>query len=660
MARVMFYSTLRNYENWDDFADMYRVLVALCKGGRDISDFEKNIGKLLTTWLDKALVLRRRSSPEEEEEEGKKNFVSDILHLLTDICKFNFAMFEEKEVMDMIQAVKKAMLSSSSTSDVRDIKACLGFADIVVRYRFVPFGALRDFMDMLCIATVLPDEIIPDKSPWTIFTNLLRSHCAHNAILTLCKSIGSPVTKEKDTNYQESTSTQVAIGAISLLTETAWGSIAAKANLADLYQVPDSVIITHFKRGAQHGNDIMRIRILESLMKMLEQKKDSSVALLEWETVWDICDICTLRLLTNLNEQDKERLLQFPVSSSVREEGTTSGDSKSNNSLADLLVRFLDHVYRKQTSKTYTGPIDRFMGVLYRLRYHISSDATHMLLNYYEAEHLLLPSSDGWIECLLDIVETFFIPSSLAPSVRLHVLSIVTNVCNAVKDFYLDDISERIVCRMMAGAARETHPEIRQKSIDLVVLALSDCQNQDTVDKLLDILRQCASCRCLGDMLDSEHHEGEETADARRAAIRRSQTDPPTHGEKYRTVQNAQSQSTTTSPNRTSPTVPYESSQARDSTHCTGVAAMCGLVELFEEQLKSTDAMTCLKLFKTITSIGFNTDDLVCPFGGPKIAVLDILLRLRCLENHHIYIAPDRKCCFFQVGRVVDCTATGY
>ncbi|CEG83930.1 hypothetical protein RMATCC62417_17794 [Rhizopus microsporus] len=108
MARVTFYSSLKHDFNWDDFADMYRVLYALSKGGRDISGFEKNISKLLIHWLDTSIEKYHKNT----DATRPIPYLSDLLHLLTVTAKFNFALFEEHEVTFMIQATHKAFFAS--------------------------------------------------------------------------------------------------------------------------------------------------------------------------------------------------------------------------------------------------------------------------------------------------------------------------------------------------------------------------------------------------------------------------------------------------------------------------------------------------------------------------------------------------------------------
>ena len=590
MARVTFYSSLRNYNNWEDFSDMYNVLYALCKEGRDISGFEKNICKLLIHWLDVSIKQRKEPIPH----------LADILHLLTLVAKFNFALFEEMEVTDMIRATHKAFFSSNHANDR---KACLDFTDIVVRYRFVPFDALHLFLDILASSVILlPNHSV---SSWPIFLNLLRSHCAHNAILTLCHFLDKEPSKIDTKNIQIK-------GAITLLGETAWGQ-TNKAG-ADAYMVTDSVILLYLKRAATRGNDTINGTILKTLNLLVANDTTNTLGMMEWDAVWDIMDVCTQHILkiTDNNSNNDVHLFDtracesYPTTSCIYQ-------------FCQLSQVMIEHCHKK----TLKGPMIRWIQVLYRLRAYCNETTARILLDYYVTEHSLLPSTEDWLTTLKEITNTFFIHSTLI-SVRLLMLSIVTDVCTAVKDFYSELTYETIVIPMMQKLPLETDTTLLQSAIDLIVSSLSDCQNDDIFDTLLSILRECAQCKCV---------IIEETPITRGSSMRISHT--PHSQQVHRSAP-------------PTPAIQHTKTFVTDTReefggHCKGVSAMCGITELFENLLLASNGKLCVKTFNTITEIAIDKTDMSCPYGGPKIVALDLLLRFRCPTNHHIYLVNNSK-----------------
>ncbi|KAI8391669.1 uncharacterized protein BYT42DRAFT_642099 [Radiomyces spectabilis] len=680
MARVTFYSSLRNHHNWEDFHDMYRVLFALCKAGRDISGFEKNVNRLLITWMTMALrqhasttstttPLRRTSTPSStvtshhasitetpthpavatataptshpppsssSSDAARKHlskipmtkatpYLAEILHLLTVIAKFNFAQFEESEVTDMIEATRHAFFFSSHPVD---IEACMAFVDVVVRYRFVPFEATRPFLEILCSAVMLPDDVMPKTavSCWSIFMNLLRSHCAHSAILTLCNFLQEPIGDDPE-------KAGLADGAIKLLCETAWGKNSRPS--AEMYMASDSVLLTYLRYGALQRNNRVNASILKSL-RLLVGTPENTIGLLEWDAVWDICDICTDHVLSIMNDADRHLLahLSKPPSTDTH---------ASPNNVIHQFARFLSHVYKHYMAKSYTGPTIRFINVLYALRHYASPESAALLLDYYETEHMLLPSAENWMELLLELTDTFFIQTSVDASIRLKILNIVADVCSAVKDFHSEELYQKIILPMTAGLASEKNGTIRQKAIDLIVSCLLDCQNDDCFDRLLSVLQDCTRCKCIS-------NPGGHTSDpipafkeeARVSSIRRSQSQsqPPSQPPRTQSPLQAVSRATATAEHSKAPTATFVDAPSADE-NCGGAPAMWGLVELFKELLVGTNAKACAKVFAVITEIANDTSDLFCPFAGVRLVAFDLLLHLRCGRNHRLYVTDQ-------------------
>ncbi|GAA5801065.1 hypothetical protein HPULCUR_006507 [Helicostylum pulchrum] len=595
MARVTFYSSLRNYNNWDDFADMYKVLFALCKEGRDISGFEKNISKLLIHWLDIAIVQQRSGSSAEQ----PIPYLSDILHLLTLVAKFNFALFEEDEVTRMIDATHKAFFSSNN---VTDMKACLEFADIVVRYRFVPFHALTQFLDILAASVEIQKT---GSSAWPIFLNLLRSHCAHSAILTLCKFLDkTPSIVDKENILIK--------GAIILLGETAWGKNSRTG--ADTYMVSDSVIIMYLRRAATKGNDAINGTILNILILLIEDTNES-LSLMEWEAVWDIVDVCTRHIIRITDNNSNNDLKLF--------------DNVDSYPITSCIYQFSR--FSKLVMHQTKGPLIRWIGVLYQLRAFCSDETAKILLDYYVTEHSFLPSTDNWLSLLEEVTDTFYIhTTTVSSAIRLKMLGIVYDVCDSVKDFYSEVMYTTIVIPMMKTLHLETDIHIRQTAIDLLVSSLSDCQSVAIFEQLIDILRSCAQCQCT--TVPTVNEESTSLSNPRVTSMRM-----PT--QIHRNTSSSSSIPTvSTSSNKTFVT------SAKDSIgSCMGISAMCGITELFENLLLASNAKLCSKTFDIIAEIANDEKDLACPYGGPKIVALDLLLRFRCPTNHHLYLIDDSK-----------------
>jgi hypothetical protein len=606
MARVTFYASLRQYTHWEDFGDMYKVLFALCQGGRDISGFEKNICKLLIHWMDMAISHQTSSSS------NGIPYLKDILHLLTVTAKFNFALFEEAEVTRLILAAHKAFFSSN---DIGDMQACLEFTDIVVRYRFVPFEALNPFLDILAASVMLIPEGSSGVSSWPIFLNLLRSHCAHSSILTLCRFLDKQPSNVDSENI-------LIKGAITLLSETAWGKNNTKTTGAETYMVPDSVILLYLKRAASKSNDAINGTILKCLTVLIP---DNDLSLMEWEAVWDIIDVITSYIIKITDNNCNNDVVLFSL------------ECNSNSYCIQQFSKLSHVILQLHKQKTYKGPLIRLMQVLYQLRAYCCDETAKTLLDYYVTEHSFLPSTENWLQLLREATNTFFIyanPTTTTAKIRLIMLTIVTDVCTSVKDFYSKMIYENVLIPMMQKLPLETNMEIRQLAIDLLVSSLTDCQYEDIFDQLITVLKDCAHCQCVVDKSPVPSIPPQQQT-SKLSMMR-------THNSLSLASHRSSSSSSTTLSSATI-TAASAALQQQTTDYCMGVAAMCGISEVFENLLLASNGKLCAKTFSVITDIANNQSDLACPSGGPKIVALDLLLRFRCPTNHHVYLIEDSK-----------------
>ncbi|ORX54367.1 hypothetical protein DM01DRAFT_1335515 [Hesseltinella vesiculosa] len=673
MARITFYNFLRNYTLVEDFADMYKVLSALCNGGRDISGFEKSINKLLITWLD--MTLRRVSyyphrlllaslpstspitsfpfswaiatvpslaaaastvqqdhvsvqvhpqpSPSSttntltttattaattatasstvlgttsatnpsQATPSSIPFLSDILHLLTMIAKFNFALFEEKEVTQMVMATQQAFYTSNHPGD---IATCLSFCDVLVRYRFVPLEALEPFLQIICGSVTLPQQALTASkvSYWSIFLNLLRSHCAHNAILTLCNFLD-------DHLLPGSSAENLAEGATVLLSRVAWGDNHKQLKLSDSYKISNIVILLYFLRAAQQGakdNAVIQACLLHSLISLIAKPHDKApIGLMDWEVIWDICEAATTLAVANMSDAQRAVLQSQLAGGSPPEHLAIEGRYDLHHQLGHFLFKI-----QQEYGAGDMCLVSRWMDLLYTLRHDLPTPMAMLLLDYYQAEHLLLPSSDQWLELLWEMVCSFYQPPTASTALRSRVLMIVSVVYVAIKDFYMDAYVTRIVLPMMKDIPQETDMTLKQAAIDLLVQCACDCQSPSLFGTLLPLLQACARCQCQR----SSHPKDTNAAIASFGSISASSS-PVNHGQ------------------------------------CSSIAGICGLLDLFQQLLHNDQHQPkhfCVSTYHSILSLVQEPHGLFCPYGGPRLMALDFLLRLRCSSNHRLYL----------------------
>src|SRR6185312_13731699 len=197
VLRAMFYDSIKNHNIREDFRIRIAALRELCNNGRNISPFEKNVGKMLAEWLIEC--INRMSSESTATTLGGSTITTttissdlpsqeatelqDILSLLINVVKFSFAQFEERDIVKLIENVAEVPKHSTNVSDV---SSCLGFWDVVVRFGYVPEASVKLYVEVLC--ELINIEQL-SQTIWDVMDNLLKGDCAYADIFLICNNL---------------------------------------------------------------------------------------------------------------------------------------------------------------------------------------------------------------------------------------------------------------------------------------------------------------------------------------------------------------------------------------------------------------------------------------------------------------------------------------
>jgi len=671
MARVTFYNALRDHKVYEDLKDMYTVLSKLTKDGRDITNFEKNIPKLLISWLNMAVshtsveksgekVISPTSSvpmsPPIRTTDGASAtnvhlatfdhaaqsatpHLEQIVRLVTAIMKFNFAMFEETEVAELILAIKNCFWS---IQNVHDQRACLDFADVIVPYGFVPMDGLHAYLDILCRAVIVTESQAPSHQlaafAMSIFKNLLRSHCAHSAVLTLCKSMTM-------TLAPNSSEELIAFGALILLSQAAWNSDNRGNNYTNV--TSSTVLLTYMRRALRQRNAVINVQIFKSLLFYVQNQ---SIMMTDWDIFWDICREYSQTLL-EVDDNGKDLIAAVVTSTQVaanengaKEGGQPLSEPLLNASQSNIIQQFfvlLHHIKQLYDTNNYNGPLDSYMNVLRLMRQYLPEDMALILLRYYEKEHLLMPSSAGWLSLLQETSSTFFISPTSSRNVKLGMLDIILNVCDATYDFYLNDLVRSIIIPIADVVRTSRDREVIDKAVNLIVRVATDCNELEAFRSLISALESCSKCKCLGQprsMSHSERQISQQLVSERKRSVSQMARQSPRHHAHDKVPRPTASSSLSTSSDAKlqNSDLPNTSTQMQ---YCLGTASAKGLAQLFERLLHGSDSTLCLIVFDSILSVAKGFTDDVAVHDSCRLVALDVLLRLRCRPDHRIYLS---------------------
>ncbi|CAM0140599.1 Tuberous sclerosis 2-like protein [Umbelopsis sp. WA50703] len=668
MARVTFYNALKDHHSYEDLKDMYIVFSKLIKDGRDITNFEKNIIKLLISWLNMAIA----HSPAEKlgekpssnasynshhhlplatdttKSEGVQAIIHDpsgklsiphleqIIRLIAAIMKFNFAMFEEKEVTELIIAIKNAFWHSVDTNDQR---ACLEFADVIVPYGFVPIGGLQAYLDILCRAVAINDSYVSSQQLATlsmsIFKNLLRSHCAHSAVLSLCKSMNQ-------TLAPGSTEELIAIGSLILLTHAAWSPDNRGTNHNNV--TSSTVLLSYMRRALKQNNAIINVQIFKSLLSYVQNQ---TISMTDWDIFWEICREYSETLLL-VDDAAGRDIITVVVKSAqlayVGDASETTTEPLLNASPSNVIQQYfilLHHVKHLYDQQDYKGPLDGFMNILHMLRSYLPEDMALILLDYYDKEHLFLPSFDGWLSLLEETSTTFFISPTSSRAVRLTMLDIIMNVCEATYDMYLNKLVLNVIIPIADMVRTSRDKQVIEKAVGLIVKVASDCTDHDAFRRLISALESCSKCKCLEHPNSSSHGEKssvQQSINERKRAVSQMARHPPKHYTQGKAPRPTGSISSSTASDSKSK---FSTSPSSQASFCLGTASASGLAQIFQHLLHGSDPELCLIVYKCIISIAKSYADNIAVHDTSRLIALDVLLRLRCRPDHRIFLSTS-------------------
>ncbi|CAJ0867015.1 8958_t:CDS:2 [Entrophospora sp. SA101] len=493
--RVIFYDCIKFHDVSEDFNIRLLALKELCQDGRNISSFEKNLVKLLSEWVNQTVQIMDQqainfepistklqtktstsSSTAEESSSSSSDVTLDhfnttrlqsVVSLLVNVVKFNFPQFEEHDIAHLIEDIAKACKKSLHNSD---IECCLSFWDVIVPYGFVPISSLKSYVEVLC--DKLNQDVKISQTCWRIMKNLLKSHCKYSTIKILCNNLENPAMS----NYL-----QILTGSVQFLGWAIWGS-----NQNDLFLNNYSSAISAMRQATLTCKDAqVHCEILIQIRELIT-KFEEKIATLEWDIILNILDNTRYHLL---------KAKKFSVNTDIS--NISNDDSNQPSSIVNIYSRLIFQIQASHMSNSFKGSISHFISLIQSLHDYVSESTILMLLDYYNYEHELYPSSPNWLSMLDDVVKTFYI-QNYSSIVRQKVLAMVIDVYDITKDFYYDQVIEIAILPMFARLPEETDLEVSNSTIAFLITVIKEVPDKWFPD-LLKILVKCTNCVCVSE-----------------------------------------------------------------------------------------------------------------------------------------------------------------
>ena len=162
LLRLDFFKILSESQR-EVLSDCTLLLSALTKDGRDLKNFEHDIGNLLSKWINYCV--------------GQSQEVQiELLNLITNIVKFSFIFVRESDV----EAIFKELFNAFGVNKLH--QTCVTLIDAVVRYGMIPEKSVYTALQQIC-AGATQKESQPLASQ--VFINLLKTVLS----ATVCQNI---------------------------------------------------------------------------------------------------------------------------------------------------------------------------------------------------------------------------------------------------------------------------------------------------------------------------------------------------------------------------------------------------------------------------------------------------------------------------------------
>jgi hypothetical protein len=157
LLRLDFFRVVQ--DNQDFIGPKLGILKHLTKDGRDVRNFEHDIGPLVAQWT------AVEANPSRD----------DLIQFMTNLVKFSFVYINESTVLDMLRGIKSSFLNRS----LRNVS--LGFVDALGRYGYIPVESVEMVVEILCLGI---EDTESEELAWTILKNTLASHASHSILQT--------------------------------------------------------------------------------------------------------------------------------------------------------------------------------------------------------------------------------------------------------------------------------------------------------------------------------------------------------------------------------------------------------------------------------------------------------------------------------------------
>lgn len=482
LDRLKIYRTIAYHVCMEDFFHQLQAMIALTNGGRDVSTFQKELGALLSRWLKawfkEATVTRQArkragDGNNPENMSGAEFCLKELFGFTTDVIKFNFKSFEEREVNQLLLDV---LSICRRTTHKRDIECSICFIEALITYGYVPRSALKSCIEVLCGAYATLRELA--DATWSAVSNLCKSYMAHNSVLVLLEILETPA-KNPSANAANA-NTNTLKGAVWFL---------EKLLIADeqdgLPPVQFAIVMSAFQSALAADSARLELEICRAISAILASKDVvSQISFDEWAVPLNLLVACSRR---TTERADGTPLSVHPGTDEAPSPQPPQGEHGGLS--AAISQAILQVIYQLEVAchNPDFDQIDEVVDFFVRVHGHLPNSAAEHVINHYATEHLCYPSCSNWRENCGHLLDIFFKNRSRPTLMRISVLSLVKDVYETIREMCDEEVLRSLVLSIFEDFQHEGDVKVLDALVKMVVDVAGD-SDMELFNTCLDLL----------------------------------------------------------------------------------------------------------------------------------------------------------------------------
>lgn len=255
IMRGKFFQVIQTHKIPEDLPLCLQMLKALTENGRDVQNFEEEIGNFMLVWMDEIIEAQ---------------LTAKYLDLLVNLIKFNSAYIDREIIIKIVLRVCNN-ICFESLDDRDTFLNCLCLIETIICYSVFPNEILAPCIIVLCRAVNF--EMYVERS-YKIMRTLLGTQLGYSSLLTMCNVL-------KENAYYADPF--VLRGAVFHTNINLWGGNNSSLQNGIKYSSVVLVVLSSYCEVLKSGSIIVTYEVILSLHTLiLKCGKDLS------EPSWDV------------------------------------------------------------------------------------------------------------------------------------------------------------------------------------------------------------------------------------------------------------------------------------------------------------------------------------------------------------------------------------